>query len=754
MTALLLTLVLFCLGYNLQVSLAGTKKEPVDYVHPDIGGISILLTATKPMVQLPFDYPQVTPLLNPGITDSYVATKIYGFPAGGLALMPSTGAVTTDPGRLASRFDRDFETRTPYFYQGLLEDEDITASYTVGHFAIFYRFDYPSGENRVLNLLLDQNGWIEGDSSGGIRVFTTVHDVPHYVLLEMSTATHVEASWHYGGLPDRHHRVDGRKVGMTLRISPSKHRTVMVKVGLSFISFDQAERNLRNAFHGWDFAERKERTKRAWNTLLEKIDVEGGTEEQRVIFYSSLYRSTQNMMNVTEEGRYYSSFDKRVHESHGRDFYTNDQLWDTFRCEHPLQLLLDPKRQEDMIVSLLRMDKQSGWLPSFPRLWGDFPAMIGQHANEMIADAFFKGYRDFDVGQAYEAMKREAMTATMLPWRNGPMTSLDSVFLRNGYFPALAEGERETNPDVHPFERRQAVSVTLEAAYDNWCIAAMARVLGKRDDEEYFRSRALAYRNVFNPATGFMAPRTADGNWVKGFDPILPSGPGGRDYYAECNAWVWTFNVQHDVAGLINLYGGRTAFVSKLDSLFEVQYGGLWKYSFLAKFPDMTGLIGNYAQGNEPSFHIPYLYAFAGEPWKAQKILREIMAVWYNDAPLGLAGDDDQGSLGAWYVFSAMGFYPFCPGAPYYVIGSPLFPRTTLHLSNGKTFSVVARGVSVQCKYIQSATLNGKPLVKPWFTQGDIAQGGELVLHMGPRPNKEWGSAPDAAPPSMSGARE
>ncbi len=746
-----LTLVTACSFVFLHFCLADAGKTPVDYVNPDIGGISILLTTTRPMVQLPHDYPQVTPILNPGITDSYVATKIFGFPAGGVSLMPSTGKMNTKPDELASSFDRDYETRTPYYYQGLLEDYGIEASYTVGHFAVIYQFSYPSSSSRYLNLMAEQEGWMQADSSTIVEGFITIHDVPHYVLLQFSQPFQLAASWKYGGDPERHRRIEGGKIGLTLLFPAGAKNLLLVKAGLSFISLEQARRNLDEAIPGWDFELRKQQTKSAWNALLGKIEVEGGTEKEKTIFYSSLYRSLQNMMNITEDGRYYSGYDKKVHESQGRDFYTNDQLWDTFRCEHPLQLLLEPKRQEDMIESLVRMDKQSGWLPGFPRMWGDFPGMIGQHANEVIADAYFKGFHNFDVDDAYEAMREEALKATLLPWRNGRMTSLDSVFLEKGFFPALKEGEKETDPNVHPFERRQAVAVTLEAAYDDWCIARMARALGRTDDEKYFLKRAHNYVNVFDSTIRFMAPRSADGAWVSGFDPILPSGPGGRDYYAECNAWIWTFNVQHDVAGLIELFGGRRSFLQKLDSLFEVQYGGLWKYSFLAKFPDMTGLIGNYAHGNEPSFHIPYLYDFAGEPWKTQKLVREIMEVWYNDVPLGLAGDDDQGALGSWYVFSAMGFYPFCPGEPYYVLGSPLFRKTTIRLSDGRSFVIQADSVSVRNKYIQSAIFNGKPLNKPWFTQGDIEEGGILKLQMGPRPNKTWGSAPEYAPPSMSG---
>ncbi len=736
---------------------AGSEKQPVDYVRPDIGGVSILLTTTRPMVQLPHDYPQVTPLLNPRITDSYLATKIYGFPVvggafgfGGVSLMPTTGKIKTNPNEIASSFDRDFETRTPYSYEGLLGDYNIWASYTVGHFAIFYRFRFPSLGKRRVNIMMNSQGRMRMTSPAIVEGSTSIRDVPYYFYLEFSAPSVGKSAWSFNGKPGGVQRLEGKRIGLTLNFASLASETVQVKVGLSFISIRQAKVNLNKAVKGWNFDLREEQTKSVWNNLLGKISVEGGTEKQKIILYSSLYRAEENMMNITEDGRYYSGFDHKVHDAHGQDFYTHDQLWDTFRCEHPLQLLLNPKQQEEMVQSLVRMDEQWGWLPSFPRVGGEFPAMIGDHADELIADTYFKGYRDFEVRKAYEAMKHEALHATMLPWRRGPMTSLGKIYLEKGYFPALKEGEKETNLEVHPFERRQAVSVTLEAAYDDWCIAMMAKALGQTADYHRFFEMAHNYENVFNKSIGFMAPRAADGAWVNGFNPILPSGPGGRDYFTECNAWVWTFNVPHDVAGLIRLYGGRNSFLKKLDQLFAEQYGGVPKYVFLAKFPDMTGLIGNYAQGNEPSFDIAYMYDFAGEPWKTQKMIREIMEVWYNDAPLGLPGDDDQGAMGAWYVFSAMGFYPFCPGNPYYVIGSPLFRKTTIRLVNGRTFTIEADEVSMRNKYIQSAILNGNPLTKPWFTQQDIAEGGTLELQMGPRPNKNWGSAPDDAPPSMS----
>ena len=279
----------------------------------------------------------------------------------------------------------------------------------------------------------------------------------------------------------------------------------------------------------------------------------------------------------------------------------------------------------------------------------------------------------------------------------------------------------------------------------------MARALGKESDYRLFMKLASNYRNVFNPELGFMAPRSVDGKWVAGFDPKRGGGPGARDYFTEVNSWLSTYQVQHDPAGLIELMGGRELFNARLDQLF-VEQPGTSKFEFLAQFPDATGLTGMYAQGNEPSFHIPYLYDFSGQPWKAQKRLRQLMDVWYGDGPMGIPGDDDGGETSSWYVMSAMGFYPECPGSPVYEIGSPIFAVSQVTLGNGKVFTVKALNVSGQNKYIQSATLNGKTLNRPWFRHAEIAQGGALVLVMGPEANKQWGSEPDAAPPSMSDA--
>jgi predicted alpha-1,2-mannosidase len=541
----------------------------------------------------------------------------------------------------------------------------------------------------------------------------------------------------------------GDRIGFVTDSPSSAGESIEVRVGISYISTEQARRNLEREIPAWNFERVKSDTRALWNKSLDAISTVGGTERQRTIFYTALYRSLGRMTDITEDGKYFSGFDHAVHDAQGHDYYVDDGLWDTYRSLHPLQLLLDPKRQEDMIRSYISMYEQSGWMPSFPSAAGEQAVMIGHHVDAFILDTYQKGYRDFDAEKAYEAMRKNATQATMLPWSRGPLTSLDKIYFDKGFFPALSVGERETVPEVTP-ERRQSVSVTLENSYDDWCVAQFAKALGKHEDEVYFNKLAHNYENVFNPAIGFMAPKDADGKWIEPFDPKLGGGQGGRDYFTEVDSWLYTFSVQHDVPGLIHLFGGRGPFNAKLDRLFVEQYGTS-KFEFLGQFPDATGLVGLYAQGNEPSFHIPYLYDFSGQPWKTQRRVRQLMDVWYDDTPLGIPGDDDGGATSSWYVFSAIGFYPVCPGMPVYEIGSPIFEKSVVHLANGKQFTIVAHHVSAQNKYIQSAQLNGKPLNKPWFDHSDVANGGTLTLEMVDHPNVQWGSAPEAAPPTTSG---
>jgi len=386
------------------------------------------------------------------------------------------------------------------------------------------------------------------------------------------------------------------------------------------------------------------------------------------------------------------------------------------------------------------MYEQCGWLPSFPHLNGARPIMLGKHATVMIVDTWMKGLRDFDAELAYEAMAKNADHATKLPWAHGGLTEFDECYVKNGFFPALPEGEEEQIAIAHSFERRQCVSVTLETAYDDWCLSVFADALGKEDDANRFAGRGMNYRTLFNSDTKFMSPRTADGEWVVPFEPKRSGGQGGRAYFAECNGWTYTMHVQHDVDGLIGLFGGRDAFIERMDALFREQYAPDPKYTFLGQFPDSTGLIGQFCMGNEPSFHIPYMYNHAGQPYKAQRKLREIMRLWFNDTPFGICGDEDGGAMSAWFVFSAMGFYPFCPGKAEYELGSPIFDSVKVRLANGNVFEIEAAGQGEKAKYIRSATKNGTAFDCCRISHEDVMAGAKLRFVMSERPNKDWGA--------------
>jgi predicted alpha-1,2-mannosidase len=446
----------------------------------------------------------------------------------------------------------------------------------------------------------------------------------------------------------------------------------------------------------------------------------------------------ERMVNISEDGRYFSGYDKKIHSDEGRPFYADDWLWDTYRSLHPLMLILDPARQADMVESYIRMYEQSGWMPGFPQFYGDFPAMIGFHSAALIWDTWQKGVRNISVEKAYEGLRKNAIQGTMLPWRMGQKCELDSLYHEIGWYPALPEDSTETVAMVHDFEKRQAVAVTLEHSYDDWCLAQLAKELGKESDYKYFLGRSRNYLNVFNPANGFMAPKMADGNWIEPFDPQLSGGLGSRSFYAENNAWTWNFSVQHDIPHLIELLGGNEAFINRLDRIFN-EPTKISKWQFMGQFPDATGLNGMFVAGNEPSFHIPYLYNYAGQPWRTQRRVREIMDMWFDDKPMGIPGDEDGGGLCSWYVFSAMGFYPVTPGSGEYTIGSPFFESVRIELPDGKTFAVVAKNSSYKNKYIQSARLNGKELTRPIINHTDIVNGGKLYLVMGEKPNMNWG---------------
>jgi predicted alpha-1,2-mannosidase len=708
------------------------KQDPADMVNPNIGGISQLLETTVPLVSLPNSMMRIHRL--PG---NYQAEKIEGFPfilcghrngTAGL-LMPTSGKITSDRKYWASYYDHDFEICTPYYYSVWLQDQDVNLEFTVAEKSSYYRILFNTDEQKNLMLALSSSGSVDVLDNNTVEGYELYHEkVKVFFFIKTDKSFVIDST---------NNKAMRHELALTFQL-PAKVK-VGVKMGVSFISAEQARKNLESDISAWDFDMLKDKGREKWNDALGKIEIKGGTDDQKIVFYTALYRTYERMVNISEDGRYYSGYDNTIHTDNDTSFFVDDWMWDTYRAAHPLHALINPALEAMKIQSYVRMYQQSGWMPSFPILSGDIPCMNGHHSAAIIADAYFKGIRNFDIQKAYEGLRKNAMEATMLPWRNGPMCSLDTFYLEKGYYPALNPGEAETVPMVDSFEKRQSVAITLAHSYDDWCLAQLAKAIGKEDDYLYFLNRSTNYTKLFNPQTGFFAPRTADGYWVKDFDPKFSGGLGNRDYFDENNGWTYLWDVQHDIPELINLLGGREKFVSRLDQLF-IEPLGKWKPDYLQQMPDATGQVGQFVMGNEPGMHIPFLYNFAGAPWKTQQRVRYLLDTWFPNTPFGIPGDEDGGGLSAFVVFSSMGFYPVTPGSPVFNMCSPVFEEVTVKLENNRTFKILAKGSSRQNKYIQDATLNGKSWNKPWFAWDDIKDGGTLILEMGPRPNFEWGT--------------
>ncbi len=722
------------------------KKANYDYVDPDIGGVGWLLQPTRPTVSVPNSMIRMYPVRPDWLSDqiSYFPLTIKSHRQGELfGIMPCNGTVADNGWTKKETYDHDLEIKQPWYYSTYFIDNYIETEYTAGKKSGFFRFNYEGKHPKVVRLQINNAGeWIKATA-------TTVEGVEDFEGMK---------AWVYGEFNVKGEsskttlvRVDTRRntrhelPAVLFQFSKDGPTTVLFKYGISFISPEQARKNLYEEIPGWEFVKLSDRSEEIWKSRLNRIKVKGGTESQRKVFYTALYRCYERMIDITEDGRYYSAYDHKVHKA-DHDFYVDDWIWDTYLALHPLRMILDPDMETDMLRSYVDMYEQSGWMPQFPLLYKDNPAMNGFHSTIYFLDAWRKGLRDFNVQKAYEGMKKNALQATLLPWRNGPATVLDTFYRKHGYFPALHPGEKETVPQVHPFERRQAVAVTLGASYDDWALAEMAKELGKKKDFTYFIGQSLNYRNLYKPEMKMFMPKDADGNWIN-IDPRFDGGPGGRDYYDENNGYTYAWQAQHDVYGLIKLKGGPAAFTSQLDQLFREDLGKA-KYQFWAKFPDATGMVGQFSMGNEPSFHIPYLYNYSGAPWKTQKHIRFLLDAWFPDYIFGIPGDEDGGGMSAFVVFSMMGFYPVTPGLPVYALGSPVFKEVKIKLNNGKTFAVIADNYAPGNKYIQSATFNGKPWNKPWFTHDQLIKGGILKLEMGTYPNKEWGSDRRLGPPS------
>ncbi len=466
-----------------------------------------------------------------------------------------------------------------------------------------------------------------------------------------------------------------------------------------------------------------------------------------------MYRCYERPVNLSEDGKYYSAFDGKVHDDGGHSFYTDDWIWDTYRATHPLRILIDKERETDIINSYLLMAQQMGtnWMPTFPEVTGDSRRMNSNHAVATVIDAWRKGVRGFDLEKAYEAARKGIEEKTLIPWSAAPSGWLDEFYKEHGYIPALKPDEKETVANVSPWEKRQPVAVTLGTAYDEWCLSQIASELGKKEDAEYFLRQSYNYRNLFNPETRFFHPKDKDGKFIEDVDYRYSGGLGARDYYDENNGYVYRWDVQHNIGDLVSLIGGNEVFTAALDSMFDTPLG-MSKWQFYSFLPDHTGNVGMFSMANEPSLHIPYLYNYAGQPWKTQKRIRVLLDQWFRNDLMGVPGDEDGGGMSAFVVFSMMGFYPVTPGSPTYNIGSPVFSDVKIDLGGGNVFEIVAEGASHDNKYVQSVTLNGEKLDQPWFDHSRITAGGVLSLKMGPKANKEWGVG--NPPPSAGPMKE
>jgi len=486
---------------------------------------------------------------------------------------------------------------------------------------------------------------------------------------------------------------------------------------------DGARRNLERETPGWEFDGYRRDAAVAWERKLQRVRIETPDRARKTVFYTALYHALLAPTTYADADGSYRGSNGDVQPAAAFQNHTVFSLWDTFRALHPLMTLIQAERVDDLVQSMMAMYRQGGRLPVWPLWSNETDTMIGYHAVPVITDAIFKGLTTVNRGEALDAMKASALQdARGLTWLKPPET--------RGYIPA----DRET----------ESVSKTLEYAFDDWCIAQLAARLERLDDRRFFETRAGFYRNLFDPATGFMRPRLADGSWKAPFSPRY-SQRDAHDY-TEGNAWQYTWSVMHDVGGLMALMGGPQAFVRRLDELFDQP--PLIEGEQVP--PDISGLIGQYAHGNEPSHHVAYLYAYAGAPWKSAGRVRQIASTLYGTGPTGLCGNEDCGQLSAWYLFSAMGFYPVNPAEGIYVIGAPQIEKATIDLGGQRTFAIEARDLSPVNRYVASATLNGNALDRSWISHADIAAGGTLRFTMGPEPNTSWASSPEAAPPSMT----
>lgn len=630
---------------------------------------------------------------------------------GDVLVMPVTGKRQRQWNEYRSGFSKETEKATPGYYSVTLDEPDVTAELTATTHTALHRYTFHKADSASLLIDLQhgpawrdeqyhsqvsfcETNW-ENDSTltGHVINKVWVNQV-YYFAMKFNRPVIASSELPMAATEK------GKRIIATFDMKPEDQ--LLMKVALSTTGVEGAKANLTAELNGWDFEGVKQAAKNEWNSYLSRIDVEGTTDE-KTNFYTSFYHALIQPNEISDiDGKYRNAKDEIV-QATGDKFYSTFSTWDTYRAAHPFYTLMVPERVDGFVNSLVDQCETIGYLPIWGLWGGETFTMIANHSVPIIAEAYAKGFRGFDAERAFNAIKQ---TQTV----SHPLKSNWENYTKYGYFPTdLTEAE--------------SVSSTLESVYDDYAAADIAKRMGKEEEAAYFAKRADYYKNLFDPSTKFMRPKKADGTWKSPFNPsqVGHSESIGGDY-TEGNAWQYTWHVQHDVPGLIALFGGEEAFLQKLDSVFTVKLE--------TTQADVTGLIGQYAHGNEPSHHVAYLYTLAGRPERTQELIRQIFDTQYLPKPNGLCGNDDCGQMSAWYMFSAMGFYPVNPVSGEYVFGAPQFPKFTLHLADGKTFTILAEGLSEEHKYIDSITLNGKPYTKNYITHEDILKGGTLVYKM------------------------
>ncbi|MDE1191711.1 MAG: GH92 family glycosyl hydrolase [Arachidicoccus sp.] len=726
----------------------------IQYVNPFIGtgavDASSLSGSNFPGATVPFGLVQLSPDTQAGPDDpasgyNYNDKTIVGFSHTHLSgtgvsdlfdvlLMPTTGEIKTVPGETdkpgsgyQSAFSHKEESAKPGYYQVKLSDYNINVELTATAHSGLHRYTFPQGNEG--HVILDMNHslnkkrgyWqckiidaqirqVDDKTIEGYRIITgwaQLRKVYFYAQFSKPVLSNEMVDGNH--VYQNNSIVNGGNLRAAFNFDTKDGSPLLVKVGLSEVSIDNARENLQTEIPAWDFDKVVADAQSQWEKALDKIDIDG-TLEQKQIFYTGIYHAFTQPNNLADVNGDYMASDYTIHKAADKTNYSTFSLWDTYRAANPLYAIIAPDKAAGFVRSMFRQYETYGYLPIW-QLWGEENyCMIGNHAIPVIVDAVLKGIPGIDINEAYAAVKASSTVSH-------PGSPFD-LWDKYHYMPEDKQS--------------QSVSITLEMAYDDWCVAQLAKKLGKTDDYNYFIQRSENYKNVYDASTGFFRGKKSDGSWLTPFNPMSYGGNGGYPY-TEANAWQYLWYVPQDIDGIISLFGDKEKFAEKLDTFFTL------KDTSSEKNGNASGFIGQYAHGNEPSHHITYLYNYAGQPWKTQYYVSQVLNTLYNNSFSGYSGNEDCGQMSSWYIFSAMGFYPVNPANGIYDIGSPILKNAVIHLQDGKTFTVTVKNASTENKYIQSVKLNGKAYNKTLITHRDIENGGTLDFVMASKPNKKWG---------------